>query len=117
VTRVAGLWNAPVGIAVPSGVFLCQDCRPDLIDYNHLSTRVNSIDCNFSRNLEMAKAQHGGSRPGAGRKQANPEGPAVVVTASVPSGLMERLNAIAEKRQWTRSQAITEAVRAFLKRR
>lgn len=65
----------------------------------------------------MAKKQaHGGKRAGAGRKIAHPEGPAVVVTASVPSGLVERLNAVAEKRGWNRSEAVTEAIRGLLKR-
>ena len=64
----------------------------------------------------MAKKQHGGKRAGAGRKQANPEGPAVVVTASVHSGLVERLDAVAEQKGWKRSEAVTEAIRGLLKR-
>ena len=64
----------------------------------------------------MAKKQHGGRRAGAGRKQAHMEGPAVVVTASVPSGLVERMNVVAEQQGWNRSEAVTEAIRGLLKR-
>ena len=64
----------------------------------------------------MAKKQHGGKRPGAGRKIAHPEGPAVVVTASVPSGLVERMDAVAAQKAWSRSAAVTESVRLLLKR-
>ena len=64
----------------------------------------------------MAKKQHGGRRTGAGRKQAHPEGPAVVITASVPSGLVERMNSLAAQKGWNRSEAVTEAIRGLLKR-
>ena len=37
------------------------------------------------------KAQHGGKRPGAGRKPAHPEGRTVTIAATVPEGLVERL--------------------------
>jgi hypothetical protein len=61
------------------------------------------------------KKQHGGKRKGAGRKVANPEeGKATVVAASVPSGLVEDLDALAAERGWNRSQAITEAVRRLI---
>ena len=60
------------------------------------------------------KKQHGGAREGAGRKPVNPEGKTVVVAASVPSDLMEQLDAVREKRGWNRSQAITEAIRVLL---
>ena len=64
----------------------------------------------------MAKKQHGGKRPGSGRKVANPEGPTDTLSASVPSALIERLHTIAEKRGWSRSEAVTEAIRGLLKR-
>jgi metal-responsive CopG/Arc/MetJ family transcriptional regulator len=64
----------------------------------------------------MAKKQHGGKRPGAGRKVSHPEGPAVVVTASVPSGLVERMDAVAETKGWSRSATVTESVRLLLNR-
>ncbi len=63
----------------------------------------------------MAQKQHGGARPGAGRKVASPEGPAEVVSASVPSGLVEKLDAIATQQGWNRSQSVTEAIRRFVK--
>lgn len=62
-----------------------------------------------------ALPQHGGARANAGRKQAHTEGKAVVVTASVPSGLVERMAFVADVKGWNRSQAITEAIRLLLK--
>jgi hypothetical protein len=62
----------------------------------------------------MAKS-HGGKRPGAGRKPTNPEGPTVNIGATVPEDLIARLDAIAEARNWNRSQAITEAIRQLVK--
>jgi hypothetical protein len=63
----------------------------------------------------MAKQpQHGGKRAGAGRKPVHPEGRTIVVAASVPSGLVEKLDALAEKRGWNRSEAVTEAIRGLL---
>ena len=60
------------------------------------------------------KLTHGGKRPGAGRRPASPEGRTVLVTASVPGGLIEGLDALAEKRGWNRSEAVTEAIRGLL---
>jgi Ribbon-helix-helix protein, copG family len=60
------------------------------------------------------KLTHGGKRTGAGRKPAHPEGRTVLVTASVPGGLMEGLDALATKQGWNRSEAITEAIRGLL---
>ncbi len=66
----------------------------------------------------MAKKKlHGGKREGAGRKVANPEGATVPVTASVPSVLVERLDRLAEKNGWGRSQAVTEAIRGLVGKR
>jgi hypothetical protein len=63
----------------------------------------------------MSKGQHGGKREGSGRKVANPdEGRTVTIAASVPSGLVERLDALADKRGWNRSAAVTEAIRGLL---
>jgi hypothetical protein len=65
----------------------------------------------------MTKKQHGGKRTGAGRKQAYPEeGATVIVSVSIPSRLLERLDAVSEKREWKRSEAIVEAIRGLLKR-
>ena len=65
----------------------------------------------------MAKKQHGGKRPGSGRKPSHPEGVTTTVAAKVPIALVERLDAVAENQGWNRSEAITEAVRLLLKRR
>jgi hypothetical protein len=62
----------------------------------------------------MAKAKHGGKRPGAGRKVASPEGPAVVVSASVPGQLIAELDALADREGWNRSKAVTEAIRKLV---
>ena len=63
--------------------------------------------------MAKKKKQHGGKREGAGRK-VGPDGPVIVIAASVPEALAERLDALAEKRGWNRSQAITEAIRGLL---
>lgn len=60
------------------------------------------------------KGQHGGRREGAGRKPIYPEGPTINVGATVPESLVKRLDALAEKRGWNRSEAITEAIRELL---
>ena len=64
----------------------------------------------------MAKAkQHGGKREGSGRKPVNPEGPTVTVAASVPKSLVEQLDEHAEAQGWSRSEAVTRAIRGLLK--
>jgi hypothetical protein len=74
------------------------------------------IGYNFSRNRKMAKKKaHGGKRPGAGRPMANPgEGRAIPVAASVPEQLVKRMDTLADKRGWNRSQAVTEAIRGLV---
>lgn len=62
------------------------------------------------------KSGRGGRREGAGRKVGS-DGPAVIVTASVPGSLVARLDALAEAEGWNRSRAITEAIRAVLARK
>lgn len=63
----------------------------------------------------MAKKKpHGGKRPGAGRKPANPEGATITVAVSVPGGLVEQLDTIAEQNGWNRSEAVTRAIRKLL---
>ena len=59
------------------------------------------------------KQQHGGKRPGSGRPPLDPDG-STLVGASLPSDLVERLDAYAAKHQVTRAQAIREAVGRFL---
>ena len=60
------------------------------------------------------KKQHGGKREGAGRP-VSPEGRTIMVAVSVPEGLVADLDALAASKNWGRSKAVTEAIRAFLK--
>jgi hypothetical protein len=60
------------------------------------------------------KPQHGGARAGAGRRPTNPEGKTVVVAASVPESLLAKLNSLAEVNEWSRSEAVTEAIRRLV---
>jgi hypothetical protein len=61
------------------------------------------------------KKQLGGKRKGAGRKVGE-GGPAVVVAVSVPKSLADQLDKWAKSNDWTRSKAVTEALRTYLKR-
>lgn len=64
------------------------------------------------------KKKQGGKREGAGRPlEYKDEGKAVVVTASVPGELVQRLDAVAEKEGWNRSRAVTEAIRGLVSKR
>jgi len=61
------------------------------------------------------KKSHGGKREGAGRPRATPdEGLAVTIAASVPSRLVDQLDLHADQNGWTRSEAITRAIRGLL---
>ncbi len=62
---------------------------------------------------KKAKMAHGGKRKGAGRKVGE-DGPATVVAASVPSELVERLDAYIAKTGGGRSKAIVDAIRGML---
>jgi hypothetical protein len=64
----------------------------------------------------MAEKKHGGKRKGAGRKPGD-DGPTKTVAVSIPVSLMEGLNALAEKEGWSKSKAVTEAIRGLLKRK
>jgi hypothetical protein len=64
----------------------------------------------------MAKKKRGGKRPGAGRP-VNPEGRAVTVTVTIPEGLVNGLKALAKTEGWSKSQAVSEAIRCLLKRK
>jgi|EndMetStandDraft_5_1072996.scaffolds.fasta_scaffold2440999_1 hypothetical protein len=66
--------------------------------------------------MAKKKAAHGGARPGAGRKPS-PDGKAVTVAVTVPEGLVERLDGLAEAEGWNRSKAVTEAIRGLLARK
>jgi hypothetical protein len=68
----------------------------------------------FNRVDKMAKKKkHGGKREGAGRKVSD-EGKSVTVVASVPGMLVDRMNALAEKEGWGRSEAVTNAIRGLV---
>jgi hypothetical protein len=62
------------------------------------------------------KKEHGGRRKGAGRKPG-PDGPTMMVAVTVPVSLVEELDAVAERKEWNRSQAVTEAIRGLLAKR
>jgi hypothetical protein len=64
----------------------------------------------------MAKKKPGGKRKGPGRPMST-EGPAVIITASVPGSLAEAFDAYANSKGWGRSKAVVEAIRALLKRK
>jgi Ribbon-helix-helix protein, copG family len=62
------------------------------------------------------KKKRGGKRPGAGRP-TNPEGRAVTVTVTIPEGLVNGLKALAKAEGWSKSKAVSEAIRGLLKRK
>ena len=66
--------------------------------------------------MAKKKAKVGGRREGAGRK-VGAEGMATVITASVPESLVTGLDEVAAAEGWGRSRAVTEAIRAFVKRK
>ncbi len=59
----------------------------------------------------------GGKRDGAGRPPINPEGATTLVTVTVPQALMDRLDGMATANSWNRSEAVTQAIRAFVAKR
>lgn len=59
------------------------------------------------------KKQRGGARPGAGRP-VGPDGPTVTMAVTVPESLLGRLDAMAEANDWSRSEAVTNAIRALV---
>jgi len=63
------------------------------------------------------KKKRGGKREGAGRPSSNTEGHTVLVAVTVPETLMDRLEGIAEANGWNKSEAVTQAVRAFVAKR
>ena len=64
----------------------------------------------------MAKKakSRGGMREGAGRP-VGPDGPTVLVTATVPESLVNDLKQLAADQGWSVSRTITEAIRRFVK--
>jgi len=66
----------------------------------------------------MAKKKtRGGKREGAGRKASSPEGSVITIAVSVPSGLVEQLDVRADQEGWSRSGAVTHAIRGLLSKR
>ncbi len=66
--------------------------------------------------MAKKKAQRGGARDGAGRKPLDPHG-TIQIGAALPIGLVKRLDALAEKLGWNRSEAVREAVGLLLNAR
>lgn len=62
------------------------------------------------------KATHGGKRKGAGRPPKG-DGKTVVIAASVPEDVAADVDAFAKANGWTRSKAVTEALRGLLARK
>lgn len=56
----------------------------------------------------------GGRREGAGRKLIHPEGATVAVTVRVPETLIEGVDALAQQRDQSRSEVVTDAIRGLL---
>lgn len=65
----------------------------------------------------MAKKKKAAAEPKRMGRPVGADGPAKVIGVSVPVTLLDGLTALAEKEGWSLSKAITEAVRAFLKRK
>jgi len=57
--------------------------------------------------------QHGGPRANSGRKPIAPEG-STLIGASLPTELVERLDAYAARHEMTRAKAVREAVTMLL---
>ncbi len=62
------------------------------------------------------KVAHGGKRKGAGRPPKE-TGKAVTIAVTVPEDLADSLEAYREAKGWSRSKAVTEALRGLLKRK
>jgi hypothetical protein len=110
----AGMSVAPVSPPSDSGVFFWT-CCPRLIIVTLFNRHRNMKRVTVFRKSEMAKKQlRGGKRDGAGRKPLDPNSDTVRVATDLPSDLVKRLDAYAEKHEWTRAQAIREAVGLLL---
>jgi hypothetical protein len=90
----------------------------DVVEYiifiQHVRGKLNLYNYFKKAGKMTPTTGHGGKREGAGRKPINPEGPTINIGATVPESLMERLDALAERRGWNRSEAVTEAIRGLL---
>ena len=65
----------------------------------------------------MPKAKHGGKREGAGRKPISERESTILIAVAMPTGLVEKLDAVAEEEGLNRSQAVREAVTRFVGKR
>jgi Ribbon-helix-helix protein, copG family len=86
------------------------------LSYNNSYRHLDVIHTNFSKAIMAKKKQRGGKRPGAGRP-VNPEGRSVTVTVSVPEALVNGLKSMAKAEGWSKSKAVSEAIRSLLKRK
>jgi hypothetical protein len=69
----------------------------------------------FSRRfIAKKKTKRGGSRPGSGRKPANPEGLVKTIAVGVPELIIESLDELAKRKGWSRSKTVVEAIRGLL---
>ncbi len=66
--------------------------------------------------MAKKKPGRGGAREGAGRK-VGPDGPVVVIAASVPQSLASDLAGYAEAQQVTKSAVVVEALRGLFARK
>ncbi len=64
----------------------------------------------------VKKSTRGGKREGAGRPIGE-EGRAITIVASVPETLVAGLDERSQTEGWSRSKAVTEAIRTLLKRK
>jgi hypothetical protein len=62
------------------------------------------------------KKKHGGKRPGSGRP-VSPEGRTIAVTVTIPEGLVGGLKALSKTEGWSKSKAVSEAIKELLKRK
>jgi hypothetical protein len=62
------------------------------------------------------KASHGGARKGAGRPPKE-DGKAVTIAVTVPEDVAADLDAFSKANGWSRSRAVTEALRGLIKRK
>jgi len=62
------------------------------------------------------KKKHGGKRPGSGRP-VGPEGRTIAVTVTIPEALVSGLKALSKTEGWSKSKAVSEAIRELLKRK
>jgi hypothetical protein len=92
-----------IGLAGPHGFII--------INQVGLSTwfSINIPRCKMAK-----KKQWGGKRPNSGRPIGQ-DGPTSVLAVSVPESLANDLDSYAKAKGWSRSKAVTVAIRALIK--